>query len=214
KGPINIALQTPIDQLQDGNAVKFDAPRSPNSAFIMADGGGDNAPGELAFGGYVVNNQGKINVFAINCYHLSCAVDLSAAGNTFYYCFGGMVFILITFQLLTGVLLALYYVPDAAGNPAPAYTSVQFIQNSVYLGWLIRGVHFWSANLLIIMVLLHMARVYWTGSYRASRELNWIVGVFMLLIVLLFSLSCYLLLCDIILYFSTAVTIRLPGLPP
>ena len=83
KGPINIALQTPIDQLQDGNAVKFDAPRSPNSAFIMADGGGDNAPGELAFGGYVVNNQGKVNVFAINCSHLGCSVALNEAANTF-----------------------------------------------------------------------------------------------------------------------------------
>ncbi|TMG57296.1 MAG: hypothetical protein E6H83_15775, partial [Chloroflexi bacterium] len=107
--------------------------------------------------------------------------------NAFYYCFGGMVFILIVFQLLTGVLLALYYVPDATGNPAPAYTSVQFIQNTVYLGWLIRGVHFWSANLLIIMVLVHMARVYWTGSYRAPRELNWMVGVLMLLIILALS---------------------------
>ncbi|TMG15259.1 MAG: Rieske 2Fe-2S domain-containing protein [Chloroflexi bacterium] len=83
KGPINIALQTPIDQLQDGNAVKFDAPRSPNSAFIMADGGGDNAPGELAFGGYVVKNQGKVNVFAINCSHLGCSVALNEAAKTF-----------------------------------------------------------------------------------------------------------------------------------
>src|SRR5439155_414058 len=112
--------------------------------------------------------------------------------NAFYYCFGGMVFILIVFQLLTGVLLALYYVPDAGGNPAPAYTSVQFIQNTVYLGWLIRGVHFWSANLLIVMVLIHMARVYWTGSYRAPRELNWMVGVLMLLTSLALSLTGYL----------------------
>src|SRR5207245_7812506 len=104
-----------------------------------------------------------------------------------------MVFILIVFLLLTGVLLALYYVPDATGNPAPAYNSVLFIQNSVYLGWLIRGVHFWSANLLIIMVLLHMARVYWTGSYRAPRELNWIVGAIMLLLILAFALPGYLL---------------------
>src|SRR6266851_978842 len=52
--------------------------------------------------------------------------------NAFYYCFGGMVFILIVLQLLTGILLALYYVPDASGNPAPAYTSVNFIQNKAY----------------------------------------------------------------------------------
>ena len=79
KGPVNVALQTPIDQLQDGDAVKFDAPRSPNTAFIMADGGGDNAPGELAFGGYVVKTSGKVNVFAINCSHLGCSVALAKA---------------------------------------------------------------------------------------------------------------------------------------
>ncbi|HEV2953015.1 MAG TPA: hypothetical protein VG015_02870, partial [Candidatus Dormibacteraeota bacterium] len=77
--------------------------------------------------------------------------------NAFYYCFGGMVFVLIIFQIISGIFLSFYYVPDGAGNPAPAYTSVQYIMSSVYLGWLIRGVHFWSANLLIIMVLLHMA---------------------------------------------------------
>src|SRR5437879_10763016 len=134
--------------------------------------------------------------------------------NAFYYCFGGMVFILIAFQLLTGVLLALYYVPDATGNPAPAYTSVQFIQSTVYLGWLIRGVHFWSANLLIIMVLLHMARVYWTGSYRAPRELNWIVGVLILLLVLVLSLTGYLLPWDTKAYFATELTIKIAGLTP
>src|SRR3981081_1423547 len=134
--------------------------------------------------------------------------------NAFYYCFGGMVFILIAFQLLTGILLALYYVPDGNGNPAPAYTSINYIQNTVYLGWLIRGVHFWGANILIIRVLLHMARVYWTGSYRAPRELNWMVGVIMLLLILVFSLSGYLLPWDNKAYFATEVTIKIAGLAP
>src|SRR5713101_1876182 len=70
KGPLTIALDTPLDQITDGQAVKFNAPTSPNSAFIMADGGGDNAPGDLAFGGFVVKNQGKFDVLAINCSHL------------------------------------------------------------------------------------------------------------------------------------------------
>jgi menaquinol-cytochrome c reductase cytochrome b subunit len=135
--------------------------------------------------------------------------------NAFYYCFGGMVFILIVLQLLTGILLSLYYVPDA-GVPgaSPAYNSVNFIQHSVYLGWLVRGVHFWGANILIIMVLLHMARVYWTGSYRAPRELNWMVGVIMLLLVLAFSLTGYLLPWDQKAYFATEVTIKIGGLAP
>ena len=134
--------------------------------------------------------------------------------NAFYYCFGGMVFILIVFQILTGIFLAFYYVPDGAGIPAPAYTSVNFIMNHVYLGWLIRGIHFWAANLLIVMVVLHMGRVYWTGSYRAPRELNWIVGVVMMLIILIFSLTGYLLPWDSKAYWATSVTIKVAGSPP
>lgn len=83
KGPIAIALGTAVDQLQDGDAVKFDAPTTPNSAFIMADGGGDNAPGDLAFGGFVVKNAGKVNVFAINCSHLGCSVALNSKDKSF-----------------------------------------------------------------------------------------------------------------------------------
>jgi Rieske Fe-S protein len=83
KGPLSIALGTPIDQISDGQVVKFNAPASPNSAFIMADGGGDNAPGDLAFGGFVVKTQGKVDVLAINCSHLGCSVALNANANTF-----------------------------------------------------------------------------------------------------------------------------------
>ena len=85
------------------------------------------------------------------------------------------------------------------------------IQSTVYLGWLVRGIHFWGANILIIMVLLHMARVYWTGSYRAPRELNWMVGIIMLLIILVFSLSGYLLPWDNKAYFATELTIKIAG---
>jgi menaquinol-cytochrome c reductase cytochrome b subunit len=135
--------------------------------------------------------------------------------NAFYYCFGGMVFILIAFQLITGIFLAFYYVPDAAGNPAPAYTSVKdVIMNQVYLGWLIRGVHFWAASLLVVMIIMHMARVFWTGSYRAPRELNWMVGVIMLLVVLLFSLTGYLLPWDTKAYWATSVTIQIGASAP
>src|ERR671936_1485314 len=134
--------------------------------------------------------------------------------NAFYYCFGGMVFILIVFQLITGIFLSFYYVPDATGNPAPAYTSVQYLMNNVYLGWLIRGIHFWSSNLLIVMVVLHMSRVFWTGSYRAPRELNWMVGVAMMFIILVFSLTGYLLPWDTKAYWASSVTIKVAGGPP
>jgi Rieske Fe-S protein len=83
KGLLKVPLATPITQLQDGDAIKFDAPTSPNSAFIMADGGGDNAAGDLAFGGFVVMNQGKLQVLAINCSHLGCSVALNKDAKSF-----------------------------------------------------------------------------------------------------------------------------------
>jgi Rieske Fe-S protein len=83
KGPLAVNLPKSIDQLAEGDAIKFDAPTSPNSAFIMADGGGDNAPGDLAFGGFVSKSDGKLNVLAINCSHLGCSVALNPDARTF-----------------------------------------------------------------------------------------------------------------------------------
>jgi Rieske Fe-S protein len=83
KGLLTIALDKPIDQLKDGEAVKFDAPTSPNSAFIMADGVGDNAPGDLAFGGFLVKNNGKVSCLAVNCSHLGCPVGLNEEKKSF-----------------------------------------------------------------------------------------------------------------------------------
>jgi Rieske Fe-S protein len=83
KGPITITLDTPLNQIQDGDTTKILAPTNPNSAFIMADGGGDNAAGDLAFGGYVVNTNGKIIVFAQNCSHLGCSINFNKDAKTF-----------------------------------------------------------------------------------------------------------------------------------
>jgi Rieske Fe-S protein len=83
KGAITVALDTPLDQLQDGSATKILAPTSPNSAFVMADGGGDNAPGDLAFGAFVVKNGSDISVFAQNCSHLGCSINFNQDAKTF-----------------------------------------------------------------------------------------------------------------------------------
>jgi Rieske Fe-S protein len=83
KTALKVTLPTPMGQIENGTAVKFDAPTSPNSAFIMADGGGDNGAGELAFGGFVSKDeQGKVQVFAQNCSHLGCSVALNAPAKT------------------------------------------------------------------------------------------------------------------------------------
>jgi Rieske Fe-S protein len=84
KGAVKVPLGKPLDQLANGEAIKFDSPISPNTAFIMANGGGDNAAGELSFGGFAVKDMdGKNHVFAINCSHLGCSVALNAEAKTF-----------------------------------------------------------------------------------------------------------------------------------
>lgn len=83
KGPIKVTLDKPVDQLQDGTATKILAPTSPNSAFIMADGGGDNQAGELAFGGYIVKLGSDVKVFAQNCSHLGCSVNFNQSEKSF-----------------------------------------------------------------------------------------------------------------------------------
>ena len=83
KVTLPVSLPKGINALADGDAIRFDAPASPNSAFIMADGGGDNAAGDLAFSGYVVKTDGKVSVYAINCPHLGCSYALNQDAKTF-----------------------------------------------------------------------------------------------------------------------------------
>ena len=78
---VKVALDTPINQLKDGQAVKFEAPK--DTAFTMVDGGGDNAAGDLAYGGYMVNSGGKMTCFAINCSHLGCSIAINEGAKTF-----------------------------------------------------------------------------------------------------------------------------------
>ena len=125
------------------------------------------------------------------------------AAATYRY-LGGVAVFLVTIEFITGFLLGLYYVPDGAGNPAPAYASVVFIQQAAYLGWLIRGIHFWGANLLIAVAFLHMTFVFWNGGYRPPRELNWMVGVLVFLIIVLLSFTGSLLPWDANSYLARA----------
>lgn len=82
KKDLPVTLQTPIDKISNGDAVKFEAPK--DTGFVMIDGGGDNAPGKIAFAAYAVKDTaGKLSVFAVNCSHLGCSVSLSAADKLF-----------------------------------------------------------------------------------------------------------------------------------
>ncbi len=113
-------------------------------------------------------------------------------------------------QAVTGILLTIYYVP----TPDHAYDSVQFITTQVPGGWLIRGLHHWGASAMVILVVLHMLRVIFHGAYKFPREVTWTTGVFLLLVVIGFGFTGYLLPWDQKAYWATTVGTRIAGTPP
>jgi len=113
-------------------------------------------------------------------------------------------------QALTGVILAMYYQPD----PQSAYQSIQHITNDLTLGWLVRGMHKWGASVFIILMFFHMARVFLFGAYKYPRELNWIIGVLLLVLGMLEGFTGYLLPWDQTAYWATVVGINLNGTAP
>jgi len=121
-------------------------------------------------------------------------------------------------QALTGAILAMYYQPSAAIDPQTgkpvAYTSIQQITNDVTLGWLVRGMHRWGASVFIILLFLHMGRVFLFGAYKYPRELTWITGVLILATGMLMGFTGYLLPWDQTAYWASAVGINLNGTAP
>ncbi|HEY2373827.1 MAG TPA: cytochrome b N-terminal domain-containing protein [Gaiellaceae bacterium] len=113
-------------------------------------------------------------------------------------------------QAVTGVILAMYYKP----TPQGAYASIQNITDHVTMGWLVRGMHKWGASVFIILMFLHLGRVFLFGAYKYPRELNWIVGVLLLLMGMLEGFTGYLLPWDQTAYWATVVGINLNGTAP
>ena len=105
---------------------------------------------------------------------------------------GGITYLLFIVLVVTGVLLAVFYRPSVE----EAYPSLQHIVSARPFGWLIRDVHYWSANLIVIALLAHMARVFFEAAYKPPRETNWIVGLLLLAVVLVFGSTGYLLPWD------------------
>ncbi len=103
--------------------------------------------------------------------------EIPEHANSIKYSLGGMTLSSFTLLVLSGVLLAQFYVPD----PDRANPSVHYLVDQVWLGWFLRGIHFWAGEVLTVTLLLHMIRVVFTGSYKAPREVNWYVGVGLLL---------------------------------
>jgi quinol-cytochrome oxidoreductase complex cytochrome b subunit len=131
------------------------------------------------------------------------------ACTPFYY-LGGMALFLFLVQIVTGILLSLYYKP----SPDQAFESVQAIVTEVEFGWLIRSAHSWSANLVIAVLFLHLLTTYMMRAYRRPRELTWVTGVLLLGLFMAFGFSGYLLPWNELSFFATRVGTAIVGRIP
>lgn len=130
--------------------------------------------------------------------------------SAFVYCFGGLTFFVVLIQILSGMFLTMYYVPDIEN----AWKSVYYLQTEVAHGQIVRGMHHWGASVVIIMLLLHTLRVFFQGAYKKPRELNWMVGVLIFFVILGLGFTGYLLPWDNKAYFATQVGLEMAGQVP
>ncbi|MEJ2635543.1 MAG: cytochrome bc complex cytochrome b subunit [Calditrichia bacterium] len=127
-----------------------------------------------------------------------------------WYYMGGVTLFLFIVQVLSGILLLLYYRPGAD----TAYESMRFILTKVNFGWLVRSIHSWSANLMIFFVFVHMFSTYFTRAYQKPREITWVSGFLLLLLALGFGFSGYLLPWNELAFFATKVGTDIVGAIP
>ena len=135
-------------------------------------------------------------------------VRIPAEARTLY--FGGSALFLFGIQVATGTLLALYYKP----TPAAAYDSVLYVMSDVSFGWLIRSIHHWAANLMILFVVLHLLRVFFQAAYKYPRELTWVFGIGLFGVTMVFGFTGYLLPWDQRAYWATVVGTEIAGFVP
>jgi len=130
--------------------------------------------------------------------------------HSIFYYLGGITLFLFLVQVGTGILLLMYYRPGVDS----AYESVRFIVSDVSFGWLIRSLHSWSANLMILTAFIHMFTVYFTRAYRKPRELTWLSGIGLLALAMAFGFSGYLLPWNVLAFFATKVGTGMAGAIP
>jgi menaquinol-cytochrome c reductase cytochrome b subunit len=131
-------------------------------------------------------------------------------GTNWYYTLGSATMFAFLSQAVTGVFLAMYYEPDSTR----AYESASRITNEVFLGEFVRGMHKWGSSVMIILIFLHMGRTFFFGAYKYPRELNWIIGVVLVVLTLMMGLTGYLLPFDQRSFWATVVAVNLNSSGP
>jgi len=131
-------------------------------------------------------------------------------GTNWFYTLGSASMFAFLNQAVTGVFLAMYYDPSVTH----AYESTRFITNEAFLGEFVRGMHKWGSSVMVILVFLHMARTFFFGAYKYPRELNWVIGVVLLILTMVMSFTGYLLPFDQRSYWATIVGVNINGTGP
>jgi menaquinol-cytochrome c reductase cytochrome b subunit len=131
-------------------------------------------------------------------------------GTNWFYTLGSATMFAFLSQAVTGVFLAMYYNP----SPTQAYESARYITNEAFLGEFVRGMHKWGSSVMVILVFLHMARTFFFGAYKYPRELNWVIGVVLLILTMTMSFTGYLLPFDQRSYWATIVGVNINGTGP
>ena len=129
---------------------------------------------------------------------------------TWWHTLGSATFTVFLVQVITGTTLATYY----SASPDHAYDSIRYISHQVASGSLLRGIHHWGASAMVVLLLAHMIRVFAVGAYKYPREINWLLGVGLFLVVMGFSFTGYLLPWDQKAYWATAVGTNIAGTTP
>ncbi len=132
-------------------------------------------------------------------------------GINWAYTLGSATLFAFLSQAVTGVFLAMYYQPNANGG---AYESIRNINDNVWLGQLVHAMHKWGASVMIILIFLHMSRVFFFGAYKYPRELTWVIGVVLLILTLVMGFTGYLLPFDQRSYWATIVGVNINGTGP
>ncbi|HEV7943172.1 MAG TPA: cytochrome b N-terminal domain-containing protein [Solirubrobacteraceae bacterium] len=132
-------------------------------------------------------------------------------GTNWFYTLGSATMFAFLSQAVTGVFLAMFYRPDVSGG---AYESIRYVTNDVFLGAFVRGMHKWGASVMVVLVFLHMGRTFFFGAYKYPRELNWVIGVVLLILTMVMSFTGYLLPFDERAYWATIVGVNINGTGP
>jgi len=131
-------------------------------------------------------------------------------GTNWFYTLGSATLIAFISQAITGVFLAMYYTPSTT----QAYASIAHINNDVFLGQLVHGMHKWGSSVMVILIFLHMGRTFFFGAYKYPRELNWVIGVVLLILTMTMAFTGYLLPFDQRSYWASIVGININGTGP